>query len=190
MKEVWKDIKGYEGKYQISNQGRVKSLIFSNRQATFKKERILKQRDNTNYYQVSLSKNNVVKQYLIHRLVAEAFIENPDNLPCVNHKDGNKKNNNINNLEWCNYSYNTKHSYNIGLQRVPKGENHWSYGKPSKKRKKIKQYDLKENLIKIWSYANEIEKELGINANNIRNCCRGNRPAAGGYIWRYVNDKI
>lgn len=186
MIEIWQNIKGYEGKYQISNKGRIKSLIFSNRQAKFMREKILKPQFNSNYYQVSLTKDGITKQFTIHRLMAQTFIPNPYNYPCVNHKDGNKKNNSIDNLEWCNFSYNTRHSYDNLLQKIVSGKEHWSYGKPSKKRKAIQQYDLNNSFIKIWGHAGLIEKKLNINANNIRECCRGKRESAGGYKWKYV----
>ena len=106
MKEIWKDIPGYEGLYQISNLGNVKSLP---RKVNKRKcEEIIKVPtiSNKGYYRISLCKNGKIKYYAIHRLVAEAFISNHNNLPCVNHKDCNKQNNNVDNLEWCTYSYN------------------------------------------------------------------------------------
>ena len=107
--EEWKDIKGYEGLYQISNKGRVKSL--GNNKT--RKEKI---RDgkigNRGYKKISLCKNGKEKKYSIHRLVAEAFLPNPDNLPVVNHKDENKLNNNVENLEWCTQAYNVNYSHN------------------------------------------------------------------------------
>lgn len=116
--EVWKDIDGYEGKYKISNLGRVKSLVFSNRQSTFLKERILKPQKNKKYLQVSLCKNNKIKIINIHRLVALTFIPNPNNLPQINHIDGNKLNNIVENLEWCTCSQNIQHAYNNGLMFI------------------------------------------------------------------------
>lgn len=105
--EIWKDIEGYKGLYQVSNLGRIKSLGNNKN----KKEKILKSHyDNNGYYSIVLYKNNNRKKYLIHRLIAEAFIPNPNNLPCVNHKDENKQNNNVDNLEWCTQKYNMKYS--------------------------------------------------------------------------------
>ena len=107
-KEEWKDIKGYEGLYQISSFGRMRSLRFN-------KIKILTFNSNRNYYAFKFSINNIKEIKQIHRLVAEAFIPNPHNLPYINHKDGNKHNNNVKNLEWCTASENVKHAYRTGL---------------------------------------------------------------------------
>lgn len=111
--EIWKDIEGYEGLYQISNMGRVKSLAkqtlcgHRKEQTIFRNEKFLSLRCNKKgYLQVGLSKNGIRKQFTVHRLVAQTFIPNPNNLPQVNHKDENKTNNCIENLEWCTAEYN------------------------------------------------------------------------------------
>lgn len=100
MKETWEDIKGYEGLYQVSNLGNVRSLEFRNNKGVFKREKILKFSQRSGYYTVNLSKNHKRVSKQIHRLVAEAFIPNPQNKKIVNHKDFNRKNNNVDNLEW------------------------------------------------------------------------------------------
>ena len=110
--EKWADILNYKGKYQISNLGRVKALNYRRT----KKEKIITLKKSKGYYQVSLWKNGKRKIFLVHRLVAQTFIPNPDNLPQVNHKDENKLNNCVNNLEWCTQAYNN--SYGTRLQRV------------------------------------------------------------------------
>lgn len=126
MQEIWKDIKGYEGLYQVSNLGRVKSLprkiynngIIGKNKFYISKEKILKERiDHKGYFRVALCKNNIQKDYSIHRLVLENFVENVDNKPCVNHIDGNKQNNNLENLEWCTYSENLNHAYKLNLKK-------------------------------------------------------------------------
>lgn len=120
--EIWKPIKGYEGLYEISNLGRVKALERTkvcNRGYVTIKEHFLKPNNcGTNgYYRVPLTNyKHTKKYYLIHRLVAETFIPNPNNYPQVNHKDGNKENNTINNLEWCTVSFNMRHAYETGLR--------------------------------------------------------------------------
>lgn len=112
--EIWKDIPNYEGMYQASNLGQIRSL---RRNGTL--GRILKgEIDDSGYIKVALSKNNKIKKYKIHRLVAQTFIPNLNDLPQINHKDGNKKNNCINNLEWCTASYNTRHSYINNLNKT------------------------------------------------------------------------
>jgi len=113
QKEIWKDIKGYEGLYQVSNYGRVRGLITSQG----RRKGILKPYDHDGYKRINLYKNKKVKKYYVHRLVAQAFISNPNKYPEVNHKDGDKSNNHISNLEWCTSSQNQIHAYKIGLQK-------------------------------------------------------------------------
>lgn len=130
--EIWKDVKGYEGKYQVSNLGRVKSLdriieqYNGYKKFTYlKKGRILKSKVKNSYDSVVFSVNGKHKCRMVHRLVAEAFIENPKNLPEVNHKDGNKSNPHYDNLEWCTSSENQKHACITGLQKTSRGANHY-----------------------------------------------------------------
>ena len=117
MKEIWKDIKGYEGLYQVSNYGRIKSFVGWDGKKYVKREKMLNpyiQKTNTNstYYRnvVKLKKNKKSKDMKVHRLVAEAFIPNPNDYPIINHKDGNPLNNNVNNLEWCTQKQNVEHA--------------------------------------------------------------------------------
>lgn len=153
MQEVWKDIKGYEGLYQISNTGKVKGL---------KRNKVLKPiLQRSGYYYVDLQR----KRRLVHRLVAEAFIDNPDNLPEVNHKDEDKVNNSVENLEWCDSKYNA------------------NYGTRNKRRGKPIQ--CIETGIIYWG-AREMERQLGIKHNSIAFAIR-NGTRAGGYHWQYVD---
>ena len=116
--EIWEEIKGYEGKYRVSNLGNVKSLWMWTGDKYIRRDKLLRGVLNKNgYLYVSLSKNGQVKRFKVNRLVAEAFIDNPYNLPITNHKDGNKTNNCVNNLEWCTYSENLSHAYKIGLRK-------------------------------------------------------------------------
>jgi len=116
--EIWKDIEGYENKYQVSNLGNVKSLETWAGDRYIRREKILKNNLCGNgYYYVCLSKNGKVKKYKVNRLVAQAFIPNIDNKPFTNHIDGNKLNNCVDNLEWCTQSENMKHASMMGLRK-------------------------------------------------------------------------
>lgn len=121
IEEIWKDIEGYEGLYQISNLGRVKSLKRYSKYKNSKRfinEKIIKlQKSKNGYLRVELCKNNIKKKYLIHRLVGYAFLNNYDNNLEINHKDGNKQNNNVENLEWITRSENERHAYKMGLAK-------------------------------------------------------------------------
>ena len=159
MKEIWKDIKDYEGHYQVSNLSRVKSIKFG-------KERIMKQNIRRGYYYVCLSKNGIAKNYFVHRLVAQAFIDNTDNLPQVNHKDENKLNNNVDNLEWCSVLYNN--SYGTRLQKVSekmRNRKEWS--------KSIDVYDLNMNFIETLPSIEECGRKYNVSPGNVRHCCNG-----------------
>lgn len=116
MNELYKNIPGYNGKYQVSNLGNVRSL-------QYKEPRILQQfdRDKCGHKYVELCKDGVSKKFLIHRLVAEAFIPNPDNLPCINHKDKNPANNEVSNLEWCTNKYNVQYSLATKVKCIETG---------------------------------------------------------------------
>lgn len=131
MLEEWRDIKGYEGWYQVSNLGNVRSLdreiIYSNGKIYKQKGKMLKPTlRNNGYYYVSLSKNNVRPKFDVHRLVAITFLDNDNNYNCINHIDGNKTNNCLSNLEWCSYSYNAKHAFKVGLNEAVRGERNGS----------------------------------------------------------------
>ena len=171
MKEIFKDIKGFEGLYQISNFGNVKSL---------KRNIILKPSSNgKGYLHIILYKNCKSKVGRIHRLVAQAFIPNPENKPQINHIDGNKSNNNVNNLEWVTNSENQKHAFALGLQTNIANNN--------PRTRKINQYDLQGNLIKTWNSCYDIVKELNINRSCIWRCCTGQCKCSHGYKWGYAD---
>ena len=195
MKEIWKPIEGYEGLYEISNFGNVKSLARSwnfrdygngKVQVVKSKEKILKNTiSKCGYMQARLSKNNKHGLKAVHRLVAKAFIPNPENKPQVNHIDGNKQNNRVDNLEWCNNSENQLHAWKLGLQTP-----YWKgkFGKDHIQSKKVMQYDKNKNLIKIWDSVNEASKTLNIDDASISRCCLHYkyRHTAGGFIWEYL----
>lgn len=126
MQEIWKDVKEYEGLYQVSNYGRVKSISYFNHanKKSYPRNKILKPLKNEKgYLRIDLAKNGKSKKVRIHRLVAQTFISNPNNYQEVNHIDGNKQNNRVDNLEWCTHSYNMKHAVKLGLVIPPTSHN-------------------------------------------------------------------
>lgn len=171
--EVWKDVVGYEGLYQVSNKGRVKSLWFG-------KERILRPgKLKKGYLMVCLCKNREKKWCLVHRLVGQAFLSNPHNLPEINHRDENKENNSVQNLEWCSVKYNN--SFGTRLQRV--SEKHTN-GKDSKP---VFQYTLDGEFVKEWKSGHDVQRNLGFNNASISRCCLGKQKSAYKFVWKYKN---
>ena len=162
INEIWKDCKGYEGKYQVSNLGRVWSIG---------SQKYLKgSKNNGGYQSVCITaKNGKVKREYIHRLVAKAFIPNPNNYPQVNHKDENPQNNRVDNLEWCDAKYNS--NYGTRNKRVSKANSIPVYC---------------EELDKTFYGAKEAGKELNIDDSSIRKCCKGQLKRAGNYHWCYL----
>ena len=189
LNEVWKPIRGYVGLYEVSNYGRVKSLdrtfigsggSIHHIAELFKKQTPLK----NGYLHVILCKDGKKKTFLTHRLVAQTFLPNPNNLPCINHKDVNPANNYIHinedgsvdpdksNLEWCTYSYNN------------------TYADRSKKASVIiaipvLQFSTSMVFINEWSSAREAERQTGVLNQSICKCCLGKLKSAGGFIWKY-----
>lgn len=185
-KEIWKDIEGYEGLYQVSNFGRVKSLeriMYDDKgyKHPVKEKIIVGSKNHKGYLYVNLMKNSKVLRKAVHRLVAQAFISNPNNFPCVNHKDENKINNVVGNLEWVTYKENT--NYGTGIERRV-AHTDWS-SKNDTQKKKVYQYDKKLNLIKIWNSSCECETQ-GFAQTHVSSCCRGERKTHKGYIWSYT----
>ena len=173
MNEIWKDISGYEGLYQVSNLGRVKSL---GNKSNHREPIILKQALVLGYKCVRLTKDGVYKMYKVHRLVANAFILNKGNKNQVNHIDGNKRNNCFYNLEWVTSSENLKHAFKIGLKK-PKinYENNRSIS--------VKMIDKNTNqIIMIFGSLREAERQVGVSHSNIMNSIKRN-GTAGGYKW-------
>ena len=162
-----KDINGYEGFYQITTDG----IVISPN--GIKKTEVVK----NGYARVSLWKNGKGKHFLVHRLVAEAFIPNPDSLDMVNHIDGNKLNNRVENLEWCNLSQNIHHAYRTGLIHPATT--------------KVIQYTKDFVKVKEWGSIKEACETLGLTHSNICTVCKDktNRRMCGGYIWRYAKEE-
>ena len=187
MREEWKDIEGYEGLYQISNLGRVKSLMFRNNKYSFNKIYFMKPQNNAKGYKtIRLSKDGVVENHRIHRLVAKHYIPNLNNKPCVNHIDGNKQNNNVSNLEWATHSENLKHAHRTGLK---KATFLGCYGKDNPSSKPIKMIDLKTGaVIKKFNSINEGANYINKECSAIAKCCKGKLKTAYGYLWKYVKE--
>lgn len=199
--EVWKKVVGYEEYHEVSNYGRVKFLGYNNGNVKNGYPKILKQFFPNNrgcYWLVDLYKNGKSKHKRVHRLVAEAFLPNPDNLPEVNHKDENKKNPHLDNLEWCTRKYNA--NYGTMPERMRehmkkrmedgyKIHRENRFGKTTTKHKVVHQYDLCGNYIATYYSQKEAELKTGINRNNICDVCKGRSRAAGGYIWTYTKEK-
>lgn len=165
--EVWKDIKGFE-QYQISNLGNVYSK---------KVERLLTAHpDKKGYLRVTFWKDNKGHTYKVHRLVAQAFIPNPLNLPQVNHRDENKENNSVDNLEWCDNTYN--HGFGTRDERAKQTLT-------NRKNLSLPVECIETGI--IYPSIMEARRQTGL--RNISECCRGNRHTAGGFHWKYATNK-
>lgn len=182
MQEVWKDIPGYEGLYQVSNLGRVKSLerYVRNRSKKIRKpERILSQSTNNGGYKcVNLCKDGVQQGSFVHRLVAQAFIKNCEDATQVNHINGNKQDNRPENLEWCSPTENMIHAWKTGLQSGIRKKN-------DIRSVKIAQYDKEMNIVKVFPSIREAGRN-GFSAGKICECCKGKRKSYRDYIWKYA----
>ena len=188
QKEIWKDIKEYEGLYQISNFGRVKSLkrkVYAGRgRMRWQYEKILSEnKTNGNGYKiVSLCKKSQSKNKYIHKLVAETFLNNPNNYKYVNHKDENKENNYVDNLEWCTAQYNITYN-NLHIKNGLKNRN-------NKYSKKILQLDNNNKIINVFPSISEASRQLKVSYQAISDCLRGIQQHSAGYKWKYVDEEL
>lgn len=190
--EIWKSIRGYETLYEVSSYGRVRSLKHlvkqsGNKGATFSRYyngKVITQREGIGgYIFVCLSNGASKKTMRVHKLVAEAFIPNPNNYPQINHKDENKSNNRVDNLEWCSPSYNCNYGTRIDRIRVKTG-------------KPVRQYDINGNFIQEFPSVSEASRTLGISLSSIASMANGRkrmkngkeyeRKSVGGFIWRWI----
>ena len=187
--EIWKVIPGYDGRYEVSSHGRIKT--YSNARWGNKAQgRIMTLKKTTAGYPcVTLYKpfSNGQRTYcMVHRLVAKAFIPNPENKETVNHIDGNKENNIVTNLEWATHSENSTHAVRTGLST------------PSQKQKDVTvkrcsipvlMFDKCMNLLAKYESAKQASLQTGAEHSSIIKCCRGKLKTANGYIWRYANNE-
>lgn len=181
--EIWRDIFNYEGCYQVSNFGRVKSLERFTNDGHHILEKILSQSFTKGYLKVGLSKNGKCKTIYVHKLVADAFIPNPNNLPEINHKDENKENNMVDNLERCTYYYNIH--YGSAIER---GRNKQLNSK--KTSKSVVKIGKNNEIIDKYESINEASRQTNINCVNICQCCNKKRKTAGGYKWAFVKEVV
>lgn len=167
---MWKDIEWYEWLYQVNNKWNIKSV---------KKWKILVNVKSSRWYTiVCLSKEGKAKNFYVHRLICQSFLENPDNLKYINHINGVKQDNRIKNLEWCTHSYNILHAYRTWLKK-------WQYGSDNHMAKNIYQYDIDWNFIKKWGSIMDICRWLWVERTSISKCVNNVTEKSHWYIWKY-----
>lgn len=187
---IWAAIKGFDSTYWVSDEGQVRSIDRvvgqKNKYGTYKrliKGCLLKPaKNNRGYLLVNLCKDGKQKGYLIHRLVAEAFVDNPDNLPEVNHKsEKDKTDNRAEALEWCDRKFNI--NYGTRTQRMAEKNTNGKCSKP------VLQFDKQGNFLKEWPSMKEVERETGFFYPSVSDCCRRKRKSAYGYIWKFKEER-
>lgn len=171
----WKDVQGYEGLYQVSDDGVVRSMPRKSASGRTLSGVILRQHTVDRYNRVTLYKGGKRHTYMVHRLVARAFCPNPENKPQVNHIDGNRFNNRAENLEWCTQAENNKHAWNTGLQP------HDAMVKAT--RKSVLQIADNGEVVKVWDSMSDAARSLGLQVSNISHCCSGRISKTGGFKW-------
>lgn len=174
----WRPIKGFDNRYEVSSDGRVasKNYMKSGRRVELKQFK-----SDNGYMRVGLSNGGKLQTVSVHRLVASAFIPNPDNLPQVNHKNENKSDNRVENLEWCNQNYNNEYGSR------PKRVMEHNQNNPKQNCRVVFQYTLDGDFVRVWPSLSEIQRELGFAYTNIQSCCIGKRKTAYGFVWKYAD---
>ena len=193
--EIWKDVPGFEGIYQVTRDGRVRSLdrttLYKDKHLRFVSGREMKPfMDRHGYKVVTLKKNRYKKHWFVHRIVGITYIPNPDNLPQINHKDEVKTNNNVENLEWCTNYYNEV--YGTSIERSVKNRDTKAVGRKIALARTfgfVDQLDLNDNIIKTWVSARTAGRSLGKHGSNISKCCNGQQKTAYGYKWVFSQSK-
>lgn len=191
MIEEWRDIKNYEGVYQISSLGRIRSLdryVDDKGHKRFVKGKTLKPSKHKDDYEYVVLYDR--KHKMIHRLVAENFIDNPENKRTVNHINGDKSDNRVINLEWCTHKENINKAWEIGLYQISEKQRENGRKRGKNNCKKVIQMDKQYKILKVWDSITEASKTLNINLNTISNCAKRRKSynTAGGYIWRYAEE--
>jgi hypothetical protein len=195
MTEEWKDIEGYENLYQVSNLGRVKSLERYEESNSFigvrrRGERILKPIIKpSGYLQVALSKNSKAKTFTVHRLVAQAFIPNPENKPCIDHVNTNPSDNRLENLRWCTHKENSNNPLTVQKWCGNPRMKTWlgKLGKEHHSSKPIIQFTLDGELVRKWDCAEDAVREMGYSKTCISQVLNKKRQQTGGSKWEYYN---
>lgn len=184
MQETWRDIVGYEGRYKVSNLGNVKSVVFSHKG----KEKILSLLNGKDYLLVRLYKNGSCSMHRVHRLVAEAFIDNPNNYPVVNHKNWDKHDNRVENLEWCTYSFNNWYTFGASRDNYNERLKQKSRSNNSKDFLKSKRVVCVETGT-IYESINSAARDTHVEQSNISRVLCGKQRTSGGYHWKYVDEE-
>lgn len=177
MDEIWKDIEGYEGLYQVSNLGRVKAFA----KKGLPQDKILSCANSNSYRMIYLRKNGKRSYHSVHRLVAKAFIPNPKELPFVNHKNEKKADNRAVNLEWCDAKYNT--NYGTCIKRRARAQTN-RHGAIS-----VIQYTLHGDMIAEYPSLMEASRKSNVPVRAICACCKKHQKSAFGYVWKYKNKR-